>query len=393
MKRKTLFFSVMMSMAVLTAGANQPGYIFPEDANLVGSAVVYNYNEMNQYKIRAKIGYITDIMLKPGEALQEIVAGDTERWQVSSANVAGVYHVYIKPLKADITTNLIILSDARSYRLIVTSSNVYDDIVIFDKVPASAKEKAAAEAAAAKAKVQRAKDTVEYHKQSKDIMNTRYEFIKIKNVSRSMLPMIVYNTSTKTYISMSSENNQDLPVLYKQDLNGKLNLVNYRIRNGFMVIDSVMPKIYLAYGENAYAILENKPFIETERISKEKANHLLNKPYFIEKIKLEKEKELKKAIEKNTNKPKTEDLPVVTITRLPDGNNNNNNVRTIITESMEDSMNINIDHPALDIPTDELKEEEKKTKQEKTEFKSLKERIAERTAELEKEQAKRGDKS
>lgn len=392
MKRKTLFFSVMMSMAVLTAGANQPGYIFPEDANLVGSAVVYNYNEMNQYKIRAKIGYITDIMLKPGEALQEIVAGDTERWQVSSANVAGVYHVYIKPLKADITTNLIILSDARSYRLIVTSSNVYDDIVIFDKVPASAKEKAAAEAAAAKAKVQRAKDTVEYHKQSKDIMNTRYEFIKIKNVSRSMLPMIVYNTSTKTYISMSSENNQDLPVLYKQDLNGKLNLVNYRIRNGFMVIDSVMPKIYLAYGENAYAILENKPFIETERISKEKANHLLNKPYFIEKIKLEKEKELKKAIEKNTNKPKTEDLPVVTITRLPDGNNNNNNVRTIITESMEDSMNINIDHPALDIPTDDLKEEEK-TKQEKTEFKSLKERIAERTAELEKEQAKRGDKS
>lgn len=391
MKRKTLFFSVMMSMAVLTAGANQPGYIFPEDANLVGSAVVYNYNEMNQYKIRSKIGYITDIMLKPGEALQEIVAGDTERWQVSSANVAGVYHVYIKPLKADITTNLIILSDARSYRLIVTSSNVYDDIVIFDKVPASAKEKAAAEAAAAKAKVQRAKDTVEYHKQSKDIMNTRYEFIKIKNVSRSMLPMIVYNTSTKTYISMSSENNQDLPVLYKQDLNGKLNLVNYRIRNGFMVIDSVMPKIYLAYGENAYAILENKPFIETERISKEKANHLLNKPYFIEKIKLEKEKELKKAIEKNTNKPKTEDLPVVTITRLPDGNNNNNNVRTIITESMEDSMNINIDHPALDIPTDELKEE--KTKQEKTEFKSLKERIAERTAELEKEQAKRGDKS
>lgn len=392
MKRKTLFFSVMMSMAVLTAGANQPGYIFPEDANLVGSAVVYNYNEMNQYKIRAKIGYITDIMLKPGEALQEIVAGDTERWQVSSANVAGVYHVYIKPLKADITTNLIILSDARSYRLIVTSSNVYDDIVIFDKVPASAKEKAAAEAAAAKAKVQRAKDTVEYHKQSKDIMNTRYEFIKIKNVSRSMLPMIVYNTSTKTYISMSSENNQDLPVLYKQDLNGKLNLVNYRIRNGFMVIDSVMPKIYLAYGENAYAILENKPFIETERISKEKANHLLNKAYFIEKIKLEKEKELKKAIEKNTNKPKTEDLPVVTITRLPDGNNNNNNVRTIITESMEDSMNTNIDHPALDIPTDELKEEEK-TKQEKTEFKSLKERIAERTAELEKEQAKRGDKS
>lgn len=392
MKRKTLFFSVMMSMAVLTAGANQPGYIFPEDANLVGSAVVYNYNEMNQYKIRAKIGYITDIMLKPGEALQEIVAGDTERWQVSSANVAGVYHVYIKPLKADITTNLIILSDARSYRLIVTSSNVYDDIVIFDKVPASAKEKAAAEAAAAKAKVQRAKDTVEYHKQSKDIMNTRYEFIKIKNVSRSMLPMIVYNTSTKTYISMSSENNQDLPVLYKQDLNGKLNLVNYRIRNGFMVIDSVMPKIYLAYGENAYAILENKPFIETERISKEKANHLLNKAYFIEKIKLEKEKELKKAIEKNTNKPKTEDLPVVTITRLPDGNNNNNNVRTIITESMEDSMNTNIDHPVLDIPTDELKEE-KKTKQEKTEFKSLKERIAERTAELEKEQAKRGDKS
>lgn len=285
MKRKTttLFFGVLMTVAAMTAGANQPGYVSSTDANLNGSAVVYDYNEMNQYNVRARIGYITDVTLKPGETLQEIVAGDTERWMVSSANVAGVYHVYIKPLAKDITTNIIILSNSRSYRLIVTSSDVYDDIVIFDNVPASAMEKAAVEAAAAQARIENAKEKIRQYRQSQDTVNTRYEYKKIKNVAKSMLPTTVYNTKTKTYISIPPDNNQELPVVYRQNLNDKLSLVNYRIRDGFMVIDAVMARIYLAYGENSYAVLENIPVKETEKIGKKEANHLLNQSSFLKR--------------------------------------------------------------------------------------------------------------
>lgn len=321
--KKMLFLNVLMILSVSTACyANSPGYVYPTTLNQ--SAVIFDYNELKQYNIRTKLGYITDIQLRSGEKLQDIVAGDTERWMVSSANIAGTVHVYVKPLQKNVKTNIIVISDARSYRFVATSADIYDDIVIFNNVPLSEKEKAAVEAAAAKAKVSDAKEKIRKYREYTEKYNWEYEFKKIKDVSQELLPVEIYNTKTKTYIKLPNENNQELPIIYRENLNGKLSLINYRMRDGYMVIDAVMSKMRLVYGENSYITIENLPLSAIENIDKKEANEifhkkqlfskfksLVNRKYIVEPEKVEISDEIKKAYPLISAE---EEKPIVVIT-------------------------------------------------------------------------------
>lgn len=259
--------------------AHAPGYVAPTTENLVGSNVVFDFNENMQYQIRTKIGYLTDIMLRSGETVQGVVAGDTERWKITVATVNNVAHVYIKPLESNIETNLIVNTNNRSYRFIVSSGDVFDDVVSFKNVPATRAEMQAHEARVEKKKETSVKPNIRK-------ANQNYEYRKIKNISSRNLPTVVFDDGLKTYISIPEDNRQELPVVYNSTNKKKMNLVNYRIKDGYMVVDSVMAEITLAFGEDSYALLRNIPEYEKTKITKEQANQLLNQS----KIQLEKEK-------------------------------------------------------------------------------------------------------
>ncbi|MDU1056643.1 MAG: TrbG/VirB9 family P-type conjugative transfer protein [Negativicoccus succinicivorans] len=262
---------------VLTGGsftiqAHQPGYVAPTTENLVGSNVVFEFNENMQYKVRVKIGYLTDIMMRAGETVQGVVAGDTERWKITVARVSDTDHVYIKPLENNIETNLIVNTNNRSYRFVVSSGDVFDDVISFKNVPASRAETQAYEARMEKERKIETSNQPSIRKANQD-----YEYRKIKNVSSRNLPTVVFDDGLKTYISIPSDNRQELPVVYNSTNKKKMNLVNYRIKDGYMVVDSIMAEITLTFGEDSYALLRNIPEYEKTKITKEQANQLLNR--------------------------------------------------------------------------------------------------------------------
>ena len=70
--------------------------------------------------------YVTDIILEPGEIVTGIHPGDTARWvfvpgEVGEGNNRQI-SVLVKPLVADISTNLIIMTNRRRYHLDLLSS-------------------------------------------------------------------------------------------------------------------------------------------------------------------------------------------------------------------------------------------------------------------------------
>jgi type IV secretion system protein VirB9 len=72
------------------------------------------------YKIYTAPMYVTDVALRPGEKIQgQIAAGDTVRWLTATGTsvVNGVeqQHVYIKPTRPGLETNLVIQTDQRTY--------------------------------------------------------------------------------------------------------------------------------------------------------------------------------------------------------------------------------------------------------------------------------------
>ncbi|MBZ9992800.1 P-type conjugative transfer protein TrbG [Mesorhizobium sp. BH1-1-4] len=110
--------------AARVENANAAARVQPRREGYYNAIQIYPWSEGALYQVYASPGQITDIALEPGESLTgdgPIAAGDTARWIIgdteSGSGIARRVHVLVKPSRADITTNLIIATDRRSYML------------------------------------------------------------------------------------------------------------------------------------------------------------------------------------------------------------------------------------------------------------------------------------
>ncbi|MBZ9815156.1 P-type conjugative transfer protein TrbG [Mesorhizobium sp. CA7] len=110
--------------AARVENANAAARVEPRREGYYNAIQIYPWSEGALYQVYASPGQITDIALEPGESLTgdgPIAAGDTARWIIgdteSGSGIARRVHVLVKPSRADITTNLIIATDRRSYML------------------------------------------------------------------------------------------------------------------------------------------------------------------------------------------------------------------------------------------------------------------------------------
>lgn len=205
-----------------------------DDADISGSQLTFEYLPQSLYEINCKTGHITDIVLKPGENIQYIGAGDTAQWMVDNTVVDGVAHVYVKPKLTDITTNLIINTEYHSYRLVLTSTDIYHPIVRWDFT----KEEAEIFEENERNKYQNIRNTNSKSDVLKKL-NFNYKLEKKKKIEDHFLPVSIYDDGIHTYIKMQQNNKYDLPVIYNVNREKVLTLTNYRVRGNLFIIDKV----------------------------------------------------------------------------------------------------------------------------------------------------------
>ena len=104
--------------------ANAAARVQPRREGYYNAIQVYPWSEGALYQVYAAPGQITSIALEPGESLTgsgPIAAGDTARWIIgdteSGSGVGRRVLVLVKPSRADITTNLVITTDKRTYMI------------------------------------------------------------------------------------------------------------------------------------------------------------------------------------------------------------------------------------------------------------------------------------
>src|SRR6185437_13168950 len=107
--------------------ANKAAIQEPTTHGYVNAVQVYPFTEGALYRLYAAPEQVTDIALQPGEVLSTVSAGDTVRWVVgdtSSGTGAGKQaHVLVKPFATGLKTNLVIMTDRRSYHLVMESTD------------------------------------------------------------------------------------------------------------------------------------------------------------------------------------------------------------------------------------------------------------------------------
>jgi P-type conjugative transfer protein TrbG len=215
--------------------------------------VSFFYSSGALFRIYCKEGFLTDIQLQPGEEIQYIGGGDTVRWIIDKAQSGSgndkTWHIYLKPLKAGLETNIVVNTDKHSYQIQAQSTNWYNPIVRWSYPQ---EERSAFYRQQAKEK-KLEDDSISMG--TPDKLNFNYS---IKGKSYSWTPTVAFDDGVKTYIKMpASLSTGDAPALFIKEGKKKVKLVNYRVKNNYYIVDRLFKEGELRVGSDTVRIRQN----------------------------------------------------------------------------------------------------------------------------------------
>jgi type IV secretion system protein VirB9 len=220
----------------------------------VSGSVIVAYSSYTP-RIVCRPMYVTDVILQPGETVTGLHPGDPVRWTfapgVSGSGVSLQVHVLIKPLMADISTNLIVNTDRRTYQLdLMSSATDFMPSVSFSYPGDSLKEW---DVFLSERKKERESNVAlaSGYSISPEDLHLEYE-IRGKDSLR-WKPIRAWDDGVKTYIQFkrgSVKKSVEAPVLVVFEHKKEV-LVNYRASVDMYIVDRVFDKAALIVGTGA----------------------------------------------------------------------------------------------------------------------------------------------
>jgi type IV secretion system protein VirB9 len=228
--------------------ANAAARVQPDRNGFINAVQVYPYSAGALYQAYTAPGEITDIALQDGEQLVgtgPVAAGDTVRWIIgdtqSGEGANKRVHILVKPTRADLVTNLIINTDRRTYLLELRSTEkTYMASVSWqypgDQLIALRQQNQAAETAAPIASGVALAS-----------INFRYA---IEGDSPAWRPLRAFDDGQKVYIEFPTGIRQgEMPPLFIIGPAGGSELVNYRVRGNYYIVDRLFAAAELRLGD------------------------------------------------------------------------------------------------------------------------------------------------
>jgi len=228
--------------------ANAQARVQPVRNGFINSMQVYPFTQGALYQVYTAVGQITDIALQPGEQLVgagPVAAGDTVRWIIgdteSGTGATKQVHILVKPTRPDLMTNLVINTNLRTYYMELRStSSTYMASVSWqypqDQLIALRRQNAQAEAA------QPVSTGIDLSR-----VNFRYEVTGDRAPWR---PLRAFDDGRQVFIEFPRGIGQgEMPPLFVVGPEGATSeLVNYRVRGNYMIVDRLFAAAELRFG-------------------------------------------------------------------------------------------------------------------------------------------------
>lgn len=226
--------------------------------NLAGSVTnqagfVYTYLPNQIYKVYCTENRITDIQLQPGEEILYIGGADTVRWtidkDVSGSGPAKQWHIFVKPQKGDLTTNFVITTDRHIYHLDVYAKAWCTPIINWaypqeDKLAVMRRQ-------------EYINESISLGENNMQLENMNFNY-QISGRNYPWKPKLVFDDGLKVYFQMpETMRSHEAPALFVKD--GKnLLLVNYRVKNGYYIVDRLFDEAEMRNGKEVIKIKASK---------------------------------------------------------------------------------------------------------------------------------------
>lgn len=227
--------------------ANRAARVEPEGAGFENAIQRYPWREGALFQVYTAPGQVTDITLQEGEKLVgpgPVAAGDTVRWMIgdtlSGTGATARVHILVKPTRPDISTNLVINTDRRTYHLelratpriwMASVSWTYpaDELIALRR----------AEEAAARS---------EPLAQGLALEQLNFDY-QIAGDRPSWRPVRIFDDGRRTLIEFPVGIAQtELPPFFVVGEDGTAELANYRVSGRYLIIDRLFAKAELRLG-------------------------------------------------------------------------------------------------------------------------------------------------
>jgi type IV secretion system protein TrbG len=233
------------------ARANFEARVAPSREGYVNAIQVWPYADGALYQVYTSPGRVTVIALQQGEELVTVSAGDTVRWIVGdTASGAGAslrVNILVKPTRVGLKTNLVITTNRRTYLLELSStaqawmaSASWD--YPKDRLLALQKQAQQAQTAA----------PVDLGLSLEQI---KFRYL-ISGDSPPWKPLRAFDDGERVYIQFPAGIAQgELPPLFVIGAQGAAQLVNYRFRSPYYVVDRLFGAAELRLGADKAAVV------------------------------------------------------------------------------------------------------------------------------------------
>ena len=230
------------------AVANRAALHEPSSSGYINAVQIYPFSDNALYRLYAAPQQVSDIVLQPGETLSAVSAGDTVRWAVgdtaSGSGPSRQVHVMVKPFATGLKTNLVILTDRRTYHLELVSTDRTSMAAISWSYP---QDGLIAEHGSGQSSA-----TIDSGLAIENL-NFRYA---ISGDSPAWRPVRAFDDGNKVYIEFPERIDQgEAPPLFVVGEDGRSDLVNYRVRGNFYVVDRLFAAAELRLGSDKQQVV------------------------------------------------------------------------------------------------------------------------------------------
>ena len=230
--------------SLASKGAQGPkAPIAKPDSLLAAAAELRPWWDGAVYHLATAPGRVSDIALQPGETLIAVAAGDTARWvigdTVSGSGPTRRTHILVKPAASGLRTNLVVTTDRRVYHVELASgvramtgiawTYPQDELLALRRAEAAL---AAAQPVAGPVAVER--------------LNFNYA---IHGDAPPWRPVRAFDDGAQVFIQFPPAlESTEAPPLFVVGASGRPELVNYRKRGRYYVVDRLFDTAELRLG-------------------------------------------------------------------------------------------------------------------------------------------------
>ncbi len=229
----------------------------PTPKGFIDAVEYYDYAPGVVYTAVTSPGFVTTIALQPGEQLESCAAGDTTRWIVQSVQAGSGTDrqslILVKPRLPDLSTNMVITTDRRIYQIDLRSVSVgvYQTMIAWHYPFGSLtiiENKLQRQEAGANAVLGRHLNLSQ--------LNFNYLILKQKDKTPPWTPLRAFDDGQKTFIEFPPDLGVTAaPPLFVLGRNGRAQIVNYRIRGDYYIVDQLFNEAELRLGQNPQTIV------------------------------------------------------------------------------------------------------------------------------------------